>query len=213
MRQQAREMGIPWAGVSLHDLKLQIRIAQAKAKPIAPAKREVVVPAIVTSTEAPPEVAPVAAPVELNSPLPPLPEPQHQDDLLSRYRRVLQDLEEVMRTESRNEELIKEFDNIWNEQDRTAFQMEGLYAQTQKVTLAKEALEIQDKWCTLLRDREHAYTMLLENHSNNSGKVYEHITRQMAELKTIVVRFEEDKKRFNSIVASTYDLPDNIFQV
>jgi hypothetical protein len=193
VRQQAKDMGIPWHKIvelSLRDLKLQIAMIASKQRPPKREKVSVVMP-------------------EEKEPVSPLPEPEpvvelpHGDELLDRYKTVIQTLDDLSKVEARNQELIKEFQNVWNDADLKAFKMEDLYTQTQKVTLAREALDIQEKWGDSLKDREHAYTMMLENYSNGCGRVHEHIQKQMSDLQGIIVRFEEDKRMFNSIVMST----------
>lgn len=187
VRQQMKELGLPWQGLSLHDLKLQLRMYQSKHKPLV--------------KDVPKEI--------IKEPISPLPEPEPLvelpggDELLERYKVALQTMDELVRVEQRNHELIKEFQNVWNEADQKAFAMEDLFSQTQKVTLAREALDIQEKWGDTLRDREHAYTMMLENYSNGCGRVHDHIQGQIGDLRKVLVRFEEDKKRFNGIVLNT----------
>lgn len=189
-RQEAKELGIAWEGLSLRELKVRIRMILSKQKPLS----------------LPPVPVPVALPKE---PISPLPEPEpaaldfHGDELLNRYKQVLQNMDDVVKTEQRNQELIREFQNVWNDGDRKAFKMEELYTQTQKVALSREALEIQEKWGDSLRDREHAYTMMLENYSNGCGRVHDHIQKQITDLRSVLIRFEEDKRRFNTIVMGT----------
>jgi hypothetical protein len=189
VRQQAQELGISWVGLSLHELKVRIRMVMSKNKP----------------PPLPPPPQPVA--IVEKEPISPLPEPApielHGDELLARYKEVLQNMDDILKTEQRNNELIREFQNVWNDGDRKAFAMEELFTRAQKVTLSREALEIQEKWGDALRDREHAYTMMLENYSNGCGRVHEHIRRQISDLRSVLVRFEEDKKRFNTIVMDT----------
>ncbi len=191
-RQQAKELGIAWEGLSLRELKVRIRMILSKQKP----------PPL-------PPTPYVAATMLPKEPVSPLPEPEppaleiHGDELLNRYKQVLQNMDDVLKTEQRNQELIREFQNVWNDGDRKAFKMEEMYTQTQKVALSREALEIQEKWGDSLRDREHAYTMMLENYSNGCGRVHDHIQKQISDLRSVLIRFEEDKKRFNTIVMGT----------
>jgi hypothetical protein len=125
------------------------------------------------------------------------------DELLMRYKEILSLVDSIIVSENTNQELIKEFASLWHEADKQAFEVECTHLSSQKVELAKEALEIQRQWGDSLVDRKHAYMMIMENFSNTSGKMTDYIRTQLAELESVLVRFEEDKRQFQEMTSSS----------
>jgi len=125
------------------------------------------------------------------------------DELLLRYKEILTLVDSIIVSENTNQELIKEFASLWHEADKQAFEVECTHLNHQKVELAKEALEIQRQWGDSLVDRKHAYMMIIENFSNTSGKMTDYIRTQLAELESVLVRFEEDKRQFQDMTSSS----------